>query len=63
MRSCLMASAAAICSLSMYANAQLSGIYVEFYNPTAPSTVAPDGWQTFPGYPSGVSSGSNMPQP
>lgn len=28
-----------------------SGIYVEFYNPTADFDVAPDGWQTVPGFP------------
>lgn len=39
------------CFACSWASAQLSGIYVEFYNPSAPYAVAPDGWQTVPGFP------------
>lgn len=41
----------AIAAACVSAKGQLSGIYVEFYNPTAPYHVAPDGWQTVPNFP------------
>jgi len=39
-----------LCALPVLAGTP-SGIYVEFYNASAPTNVAPDGWQTVPGFP------------
>jgi hypothetical protein len=47
----VLASIIIIILIAAPSQAQLSGIYVEFYNPTAPFNVAPDGWQTVSGYP------------